>query len=152
MLACRRAREASLGGASVAARIRAFLGGSPANACAPSRDLVFAKDRRQSRPASERALGGDIGDWADQGFLSSNPGPCDEELAAIVSAIEQSSRSAAGSAEDLRHVLFVAAAGALLPGGCPFYFYAMDPEEALRVNCCDVVRANRVTARVLGAQ
>lgn len=77
--------------------------------------------------------------------------------------------SATGEAEDLRHVLFMAAAEALLDpeianilrsygvdapdfgsalGGYPFYFYVMDPDEALRVNYCDVVRANRVSARV----
>ena len=125
------------------------------------------------RLREERELGGDIGSWANQGFLSSKDGPCDEELTAIVSSIEQFSGNAKGSPEDIRHLLFVAAAEALLApevantlqtygvnapkfgaslGGYPFYFYVMDPDEALRVNYCDVIRANRATARVLGAQ
>ncbi|MCE4555448.1 hypothetical protein [Pelomonas cellulosilytica] len=125
------------------------------------------------RLREERELGGNIGAWANQGFLSSKDGPCDEELGAIVSSIEQFMGGATGTAEDLRHVLFMAAAEALLApevatllrsygvdapdfgsalGGYPFYFYVMDPDEALRVNYCDVVRANRVVARVLDAQ
>lgn len=125
------------------------------------------------RLSEERQLGGDIGAWANQGYLSSLNGPCDEELGPMVELIERFMASGEGSEEDLRHLLFVAAAEALLDaevaavlrtfgisapsfgsslGGAPFYYYVMDPDEALRMNYCDLVRANRVTARVLAAQ
>ena len=125
------------------------------------------------RRREERETGGDIGSWANQGYLSSKDGPCDEELAPIVSTSKQFMTSADGAAKDLRHVLFLAAAEALLDpqvatllqghevdapdfgdslGGYPFTFYVMDPDEALRVNYCDVIRANRVTARVISRQ
>ncbi len=122
------------------------------------------------READERQLQGNIGDWANQGFLSSRSGPCDEELGRLASTIASVDANWQGESHDLRHLLFVAAARALLDpqvaellrshrinapchaaelGGHPFAFYVMDPDEMLRANYCDIVRAQRITARIL---
>jgi hypothetical protein len=71
---------------------------------------------------------------------------------------------------DRRHMLYLVAAEALLDekitkvlieygievpvfgdelGSAPFEFFVYDPDGALRANYCDIVRAHRVTARIL---
>lgn len=115
-----------------------------------------------------------IGDWSLAGFLSSLSGPRDEELSALASVAlsfyHQIADSDYSSRADRAHLLYLLSAEVLLDrqvaeilndykinapffgsalGGHPFTYVVLDPEEMIRGNYCEIVRANQVTSRVL---